>query len=1212
MADDLSLLFRLRADNAQAKATIADTRAAVGQLRQSFGPQLTQTVSVANKTFSDLGNNLNLFIGERLPLVGGAFVRITENLKHFSSESGKSEKAIGAVAKSIQSIATESGKGVPQITSFLTKFVQIEGQANRDKAAVEFFGASLGSKLVPELEETGTALAGVSEESATTGASIAAMAGPIGIAVLAIGALVAGAALAVEQLFELSKGAAEFQGRMFDLAQQTGLAVETLSALEVVAKTTGGNLDSIAQAVVLFQRKLDEAQDPLSKTAEQFRKFNIATTDTENSLRQTFAALAAMPEGFAQTNAAAEFFGARGGKQVLAILKETHGNIDKTIEELRELGILITEEDARSAKQFNDTLALLNFQMRALGAVAAEELIPAFIEIIRSVGELVHALRPLIALFGEISGFAVRRAGDALKGLSVIVQILTRDYEGLARAIKEAREAQEIAPIQVPSTFLTPTALPGQQSPQQQASEAINQAEEILAAVKRNAAQSNEALNELFQQGRHNRQQETEGIIAENKKVLDAEQNRIDKLIEQKQLEIKSLDDASRNRGEAVNRDAEQYRAATTTLTKLFQERLDKENEFNVQSKSLRAKAAKEQADADRDQAQSNTDALAKELDRQILLVDEAAKRRAAIEPLTFGDLGAQLEEERRDLQVIQALEKAKLDARQKGLEEQIRIGNLTVDEQRQLNNQIRQLLQDGERLESEHIEQRVQIALEGARRLAAIAQISIDQEKARSETVLQVGQINDQARIASIQALAELRVKTEEQAAREILDVRLKAIDREREATEVEVSAVRARNNAEIEALRNRQRAIESELQKTGAIKDPTLRLKAQESLTKEQAALTDAEIALIKKANAETEKAENDRNNKVRILNAERSAIQQQGDHDIDEGRKKDIENEQHYLQALTSLEQQAADARREIARTVIDLMVLNFARRKEIIKAQAQADVDEENRRHKQAENEIRSLRHDIAESNRTKEEKLAALLEIDELEETEAERHRLAIEEIRRRARQDEKNADPIGRIKINLDDLKEFARVIEDSIIPLGQILTNTFQQVADAIGQTVENWVLLGDTGPAVMRKILAQALASIAAEAAVNAIKELALGFATLFFNPAESAAHFTAAALWGSIGGVAAIAGRSVAGDLFKQKTSGGAGGSSAGGNNGSSQINPVSLARNPGTAPQRVIVEIRANGEEMKMFSVNAVDEDFRKGGKLRETFNKDGGV
>jgi hypothetical protein len=106
-------------------------------------------------------------------------------------------------------------------------------------------------------------------------------------------------------------------------------------------------------------------------------------------------------------------------------------------------------------------------------------------------------------------------------------------------------------------------------------------------------------------------------------------------------------------------------------------------------------------------------------------------------------------------------------------------------------------------------------------------------------------------------------------------------------------------------------------------------------------------------------------------------------------------------------------------------------------------------------------------------------------------------------------------------------------------------LEKAFQGVANAVGSLVQNWVLYGKTGPAVMRMILAQALASIAAEAAVRAIFELAAGFASLFFNPAEAAAHFTAAALYGTIAVGAALAGRAVAGNAFNKQNQGGYGG-------------------------------------------------------------------
>lgn len=114
-----------------------------------------------------------------------------------------------------------------------------------------------------------------------------------------------------------------------------------------------------------------------------------------------------------------------------------------------------------------------------------------------------------------------------------------------------------------------------------------------------------------------------------------------------------------------------------------------------------------------------------------------------------------------------------------------------------------------------------------------------------------------------------------------------------------------------------------------------------------------------------------------------------------------------------------------------------------------------------------------------------------------------------------------------------------APTLKQTIQSIGGIIAGAFQGMASAIGGVVQQWVLYGTTGPAVMRKVLAAALASIAAEAAVRAIWELALGFASLFFNPAEAVAHFTAAALFGSIAVGAALAGRAVAGNAFRQQT-------------------------------------------------------------------------
>lgn len=1200
--DDIALLFRIRADAAQVKTATTEAKAAVAQLRQSFGPELAQTVSLSNKTFSDLAGNLSQFVGQRIPLVGGAFVRLTDNIKGMGAVSAGSEKALASVGRSIESIATASGKTVPQIASFLTNFVKLETQAKRDESAISFFGASMATKLLPSLEKAGTGLATVAGAAEGTGAAMAGLAGPIGIAVLAIGALVVGVALVSKEIFTLSKNAAEFQGRMFDLAQQTGLAVSTLSAFEVLARRTGGELGTIVQAVVLFERKLADAQDPLSKTAEQFRKFGVDTADTESALRSAFAALAAMPEGFEQTNAAAELFGARGGKQFLAILKETGGDLDATIKRLREMGILISEDAARAADIFNDELVTLELQLRALSAAAPEDLIPVMVEIIRALGDVVTAIRPVVSALSSIAGTALRPVAHAFKGLSAIVQVLTLDYKGLTKAIKEANEAGNIPALKVPE--LSPVPLPGQPSQRQIASDAVSEADAIVAAVRRSVASQNQALDSLFQQGRRTREQQGNEIIASNKRILDAEVAQIDARLAQKEQEIKALDEAQRKRGEIVTRDTDAFRAAATEIAKLQQQRLDKENEFAVSSRAIQSKIAKERADAIRNQIRNESDLLVNEFDRQIKATEARIKQGGVAEA--------------DGLAIIESLEQAKIDARLESLQKQRDIGFLSVQDQKDIDAELQKLNQEKDRLADEQAARRIDREQATANRIREIQLAEID-------TLLELQQIRGARTIEAIQANADARVITEENAAKKILAIRLQLIDDEIETTK-------------------------AKLESTKDIVDVNERTSARAEL-----------------------------NNRIKILTDQRVSIEAQGARDVDDARQKDLENEERFAAELLRIKQRIQDIQREAARFVVESLALRGASRNRVARAQLEFDKQDEADRHAQALQALNAQRRDIVESNRTQQEKAEALEALHRLIEAENDRHenesRLHIlrminsraftraqileqiqldagveekrhkkvaedlkkeqedldksteigeERLRRQkdlnrrieeenqrhadAKAKQKDDEETAEIKtgsledfgIDTDAIEDFATSLEESIVPLNEILASSFFQVADAIGQTVSNWILLGETGPAVMRKILAQALASIAAEASINAVKELALGFATLFFNPAESAGHFISAGLWASIAGASAIGGRALAGDLFKPKKQESSGGSSGRGSSSrSGERDPIDLTRTQ-MQPQVVIVHLVTE----EGLTVKHIERNVSNNGSLRD--------
>lgn len=129
-------------------------------------------------------------------------------------------------------------------------------------------------------------------------------------------------------------------------------------------------------------------------------------------------------------------------------------------------------------------------------------------------------------------------------------------------------------------------------------------------------------------------------------------------------------------------------------------------------------------------------------------------------------------------------------------------------------------------------------------------------------------------------------------------------------------------------------------------------------------------------------------------------------------------------------------------------------------------------------------------------------------------------------------------------------------VMQQALIDLKSIGVDALGSLAQGLGNMVQQWVLMGNTGPNAMKKLVAGILGGVAAQAAVLAIMETAYGVAALTpwgaatYGPA--AAHFKAAALFGSVAAIAAAAGRGVAGNAFAQQTSGG-GGSSGGGGGG-----------------------------------------------------------
>jgi carbonic anhydrase/acetyltransferase-like protein (isoleucine patch superfamily) len=192
-------------------------------------------------------------------------------------------------------------------------------------------------------------------------------------AVVAIGAVAIGAGIGI---FSLVKNVSEAIDDLADLSAQTNINIETLSALRNMTEDAGGEIGATSAALVFFQRQMYDANDATSKQGKLFRALSVDTKDTEKAIRDAFRALFQMGESFEQTEAAAQLFGARGGKQVLGLIKESNGNLDASIEKYRTLKTLVGEDAAEAANKFQKELIGLQQQLRGVTTEVAISLMP--------------------------------------------------------------------------------------------------------------------------------------------------------------------------------------------------------------------------------------------------------------------------------------------------------------------------------------------------------------------------------------------------------------------------------------------------------------------------------------------------------------------------------------------------------------------------------------------------------------------------------------------------------------------------------------------------------------------------------------------------------------------------------------------------------------------------------------------------------------------
>lgn len=245
-------------------------------------------------------------------------------------------------------------------------------------------------------------------------------------------ALLTGAGLAAGYaLMSMAKEAFNAAGQLFDLSQKTNVSVETLSALKNAGQTSGVEIAGLSAALGILQKNMAAAHDPTSKQAELFKRLKIDIDDTEGALRTSFRALQQLGPGWQQTDAAMQLFG-RSGKDVLAIIKETNGDLDGAIAKYKEMGTLISTETAKAADELGDSLTAMGQAAKATALELLTGLAPAF-KVLIGIGNVVITIFKGVAkVLNDIMGTNFRRYYEQLADIESKMETVAGRIAGRA------------------------------------------------------------------------------------------------------------------------------------------------------------------------------------------------------------------------------------------------------------------------------------------------------------------------------------------------------------------------------------------------------------------------------------------------------------------------------------------------------------------------------------------------------------------------------------------------------------------------------------------------------------------------------------------------------------------------------------------------------------------------------------------------------------
>ena len=354
------------------------------------------------------------------------------------------EKTLKAVQNELTQLKSNVKSGELSMTELESTMKRI-GQVTTMEKNIKAIGDQ-STATSPKVEELNSDIKKTGESSEEAGKK-----GKFGFGEIAAGATLAGAAakvgsMAIDAAFAAAQNtvqsfgdALNMGGRLAELSDRTGVAVDELMLLERAFQNTGVGADSLGPILNKMQKALVDAEDGSSKAADAFTKLGIPLSTLQNlspdeQLKAIGKAIATIPDPAERAAISMEIFGKSGGA-----LNQLFANMDSELETAKaQLGSLpeVMKAGAAQFDKISDNLTVVGGKFVEFAAGIIDKVKPAL-------DALTTALTRIdAAKLGQDLASFFTGAGAGMKGFQAAVDAI--DAGDMATAFKIVAQSLQL------------------------------------------------------------------------------------------------------------------------------------------------------------------------------------------------------------------------------------------------------------------------------------------------------------------------------------------------------------------------------------------------------------------------------------------------------------------------------------------------------------------------------------------------------------------------------------------------------------------------------------------------------------------------------------------------------------------------------------------------------------------------------------------------